>query len=49
MDDPNYTVNPYARTGVHAGAQPSAAKASKQVGEQQQMNDFGGARNLDNL
>lgn len=47
MDDPNYTVNPYARTGVHAGAQPTA-KASNQ-GQQQQMNDFGGARNLDNL
>jgi len=47
MDDPHYTVNPYARTGVH-GAQVQA-KASSNQGQEKQMSDFGGARNLDNL
>jgi len=47
MDDPHYTVNPYARTGVHSTQ--AQAKSSSNQGQEKQMSDFGGARNLDNL
>lgn len=47
MDDPNYCVNPHARTGerqVSSGKKNSAAQ-----GEEKQLQEYNGARDLDNL
>jgi len=45
MDDPNYCVNPYARTGERQVSQP----AKKIGGEEKQMQEYSGAKDLDNL